>query len=77
MKTCLQVESFLLSNFSGDTSSTEWDKAWSSFKKKGKKTLFSEFSPNKYVTCNPRRIEYPLSEEVDPIKRAERSNLML
>ena len=62
---------------SGDTSSTDWDKAWSTFKKKGKKTLFSEFSPNKYVTWNPPRSEYPLSEEVDPIKRAERSNLML
>ncbi|XBI70962.1 hypothetical protein VPH35_065311 [Triticum aestivum] len=61
----------------GDSSSTDWDKAWSTFKKKGKKTLFSEFSPNKYVTWNPRRSEYPLSEEVDPIKRAERSNLML
>ncbi|CAM0872633.1 unnamed protein product [Alopecurus aequalis] len=61
----------------GDTSSTDWDKAWSTFKKKGKKTLFSDFSPNKYVTWNPPRSDYPLSEEVDPIKRAERSNLML
>ncbi|BAF11682.1 uncharacterized protein [Oryza sativa Japonica Group] len=61
----------------GDTSSTDWDKAWSTFKKKGKKTLFSEFSPNKYVSWNPRRSEYPLSEEVDPIRRTERSNLML
>ncbi|KAL5210896.1 hypothetical protein ABZP36_006519 [Zizania latifolia] len=48
----------------GDTSSTDWDKAWSTFKKRGKKTLFSEFSPNKYVSWNPRRSEYPLSEEV-------------
>ncbi|KAH6760543.1 hypothetical protein C2S52_008973 [Perilla frutescens var. hirtella] len=60
-----------------DKFSTDWDKAWSSFKKKGKKTLFSDFSPNKYVSWNPRRSEFPLSKEVDPIKRTERSNLML
>ncbi|XP_065856974.1 uncharacterized protein [Euphorbia lathyris] len=61
----------------GDRFSTDWDKAWSKFKKQGKKSLFSQFSPNKYVSWNPRRSDYPLSEEVDPIKRAERSNLML
>ncbi|XP_066352572.1 uncharacterized protein [Miscanthus floridulus] len=60
----------------GETS-TDWDKAWATFKKKGKRTLFSDFSTDKYVTWNPRRSEYPLSEEVDPIKRTERSNLML
>ncbi|KAL1815967.1 uncharacterized protein LOC108220973 [Daucus carota subsp. sativus] len=64
-------------NNNGDKSSTDWDKAWSSFKKQGKKSIFSQFSPNKYVTWNPRRSNYPLSEEVDPIKRTERSNLML
>ncbi|KVI09520.1 uncharacterized protein LOC112523059 [Cynara cardunculus var. scolymus] len=58
-------------------STTDWDKAWSSFKKQGKKSLFSQFTPNKYVSWNPRRSNYPLSEEVDPIKRAERSNLKL
>lgn len=57
--------------------STDWDKAWTRFKKQGKSTIFSGFSPNKYVTWNPRRSDYPLSEEVDPIKRTERSNLML
>ncbi|CAL5334829.1 unnamed protein product [Camellia sinensis] len=57
--------------------STDWDKAWTRFKKQGKKTIFSEFSPNKYVNRNPRPSNYPLSEEVDPIKGAERSNLML
>ncbi|KAF8042441.1 hypothetical protein BT93_A0922 [Corymbia citriodora subsp. variegata] len=61
----------------GDKFSTDWDKAWSSFRKQGKKNLFSGFSPNKYVSWNPRRSDYPLSEEVDPIKRTERSNLML
>ncbi|KAH7553472.1 hypothetical protein JRO89_XS12G0016000 [Xanthoceras sorbifolium] len=60
-----------------DKFSTDWDKAWSNFKKQGKKSLFSQFSPNKYVSWNPRRSNYPLSEEVDPIKRAEKSNLML
>ncbi|PIA38712.1 hypothetical protein AQUCO_02700138v1 [Aquilegia coerulea] len=61
----------------GENFSTDWDKAWSSFKKQGKKSLFSQFNPNKYVSWNPRRSNYPLSEEADPIKRAERSNLML
>ncbi|KAF8393844.1 hypothetical protein HHK36_020042 [Tetracentron sinense] len=61
----------------GDRFSTDWDKAWSSFRKQGKKTLFSQFTPGKYVSWNPRRSNYPLSEEVDPIKRAKRSNLML
>ncbi|KAF8397615.1 hypothetical protein HHK36_016535 [Tetracentron sinense] len=64
-------------NNKGDRFSTDWDKAWSSFRKQGKKTLFSQFNPGKYVSWNPRRSNYPLSEEVDPIKRAERSNLML
>ncbi|KAL7170028.1 hypothetical protein ACSBR2_034971 [Camellia fascicularis] len=64
-------------NNRGDKFSTDWDKAWSSYRKQGKKTIFSEFSPNKYVTWNPTRSNYPLSEEVDPIKRTERSNLML
>ncbi|KAI8015213.1 hypothetical protein LOK49_LG05G00601 [Camellia lanceoleosa] len=64
-------------NSSGGKFSTDWDKAWTRFKKQGKKTIFSEFSPNKYVSRNPRPSNYPLSEEVDPIKRAERSNLML
>ncbi|KAK1321197.1 hypothetical protein QJS10_CPA03g01327 [Acorus calamus] len=61
----------------GKNSNQDWDKAWSNFQKKGKKTLFSQFNPNKYVSWNPRRSEYPLSEEVDPIKRTERSNLTL
>ncbi|GMP85267.1 hypothetical protein CsSME_00038500 [Camellia sinensis var. sinensis] len=64
-------------NNRGDKFSTDWDKAWSSYRKQGKKTIFSKFSPNKYVTWNPTRSNYPLSEEVDPIKRTERSNLML
>ncbi|KAE8099516.1 hypothetical protein FH972_017494 [Carpinus fangiana] len=64
-------------NNKGDKSSTDWDKAWSNFRKEGKKTLFSQFSPDKYVSWNPRRSDYPPSEEVDPIKRTERSNLML
>ncbi|KAL2345020.1 hypothetical protein Fmac_006305 [Flemingia macrophylla] len=61
-------------NNKGDKSSTDWDKAWSKFKKQGAKKPFSQFS-DKYVSWNPRRSEFPLSEEVDPIKRTERSNL--
>jgi hypothetical protein len=67
----------LCAHISGDKFSTDWDKAWSKFRKQGKKTFFSQFSPDKYVSWNPRRSNYPLSEEVDPIKKAERSNLML
>ena len=63
-------------NYLGDKFSTDWDKAWSSYRKRGKKTLFSQFS-DKYVSWNPRRSDYPLSEEVDPIKRTEKSNLKL
>ncbi|XP_019454857.1 PREDICTED: uncharacterized protein LOC109355999 [Lupinus angustifolius] len=62
-------------NNNGDKSSTDWDKAWSNFKKQGRKTLFSQFSPNKYVSWNPKRSDFPISEEVDPIRRTERSNL--
>lgn len=68
---------FLNMYVSGDKFSTDWDKAWSNFRKQSKKTFFSGFSPNKYVTWNPRKSDYPLSEEVDPIKRTERSNLRL
>ncbi|KAL3531888.1 hypothetical protein ACH5RR_005409 [Cinchona calisaya] len=63
----------------GENLSTDWDKAWSSFRKQGKKkkkSLFSQFS-DKYVSWNPGRSDYPLSEEIDPIKRTEKSNLML
>ncbi|XWS59731.1 hypothetical protein CRYUN_Cryun08bG0147100 [Craigia yunnanensis] len=61
----------------GDKFSADWDKAWSNFRKQSKKSFLSGFSPDKYVTWNPRQSNYPLSEEVDPIKRTERSNLML
>ncbi|XP_028775220.1 uncharacterized protein LOC114746490 [Neltuma alba] len=64
-------------NNKGDKFSTDWDKAWSNFRKQGRKSLFSRFSPDKYVSWNPRRSEFPISEETDPIKRTERSNLML
>ncbi|KAK8577301.1 hypothetical protein V6N13_027580 [Hibiscus sabdariffa] len=33
----------------GDKFSTDWDKAWSNFKKQSKKSLFSGFSPNKFA----------------------------
>ncbi|KAG9138922.1 hypothetical protein Leryth_007552 [Lithospermum erythrorhizon] len=62
---------------SKDAFKIDWDKAWSSFKRRGKKSIFPRFNPNKYVSWNPKRSDYPLSEEVDPIKRTERSNLML
>ncbi|CAM8930718.1 unnamed protein product [Rhodiola kirilowii] len=33
----------------GDKSSQDWDKAWANFKKQGKKSLYSGFSPNKLL----------------------------
>ncbi|ESQ45138.1 hypothetical protein EUTSA_v10010814mg [Eutrema salsugineum] len=74
---CSKSESPKNGNENGDKSSRDWDKAWKNFKKQSKKTLFSQFNVDKYVTWNPPRSEFPLSEEVDPIKRTERSNLML
>ncbi|VVB06018.1 unnamed protein product [Arabis nemorensis] len=77
---CSKIDSPKNGNRNGgddDKSSRDWDKAWKNFKKQSKKTLFSQFNVDKYVTWNPRRSEFPLSEEVDPIKRTERSNLML
>ncbi|KAG0498913.1 hypothetical protein HPP92_003604 [Vanilla planifolia] len=62
-------------NERGDRTPVDWDKAWSSFRKQEKRSLFSRLKLDKYVSWNPRRSEYPLSEELDPIKRAERSNL--
>ena len=60
----------------GNEKPTDWDKAWAKFKRSSKKSLFSsKFNVDKYVTWNPRRSEYPLSEEVDPIRKTERSNL--
>ncbi|XP_078446972.1 2,3-bisphosphoglycerate-independent phosphoglycerate mutase [Wolffia australiana] len=61
----------------GSRRATDWDKAWVSFKKSTRKSLFSQFDMNKYVTWNPRRSDYPLAEEVDPIKKTERFNLRL
>ncbi|MBA0684506.1 hypothetical protein Goari_026090, partial [Gossypium aridum] len=46
-----------------DKFSTDWDKAWSNFKKQSKRSFFSGFSPSKYVTWNPKQSNYPLSEE--------------
>ncbi|KAF9680323.1 hypothetical protein SADUNF_Sadunf06G0109200 [Salix dunnii] len=48
-----------------------------SFRKGGGGDILPQFSPKKYVTWNPSRSNYPLSEEVDPIKRTERSDLRL
>ncbi|XP_057846481.1 uncharacterized protein LOC131056149 [Cryptomeria japonica] len=60
----------------GENLSTDWDKAWSNFRKqKKKKKLFSNFDIEKYVTRNPRPSDYPLSEEIDPLRKTERSVL--
>jgi len=63
----------------GESLSTDWDKAWSNFRNQGKKNLLSEFDiqkyMEKYVSRDPRPSDYPLSEEVDPIRRSERSVL--
>lgn len=51
----------------GDKFSTDWDKRHGKTSGRKGKTFFSQFSPG----------NYPLSEEVDPIKRTERPNLRL
>lgn len=53
----------------------DWDKAWSSYRKKKKQPFLSMFDMEKYVTRRPQRSNYPLSEEIDPLKRTERSTL--
>eukprot|EP00249_Psilotum_nudum_P030620 c43413_g1_i1 orf=47-586(+) len=54
--------------------SVDWDKAWSRFSKE-KRSIFSKFDFDKFVTRTPRYPNYPISEEVDPFKRIERSTL--
>jgi hypothetical protein len=60
----------------GESLSTDWDKAWSNYRKQGKKNLLSEFNiqkyMEKYVSRDPRPSDYPLSEEVDPLRKSER-----
>ncbi|KAH9327621.1 hypothetical protein KI387_007799, partial [Taxus chinensis] len=59
----------------GENLSTDWDKAWSNFRKQGKKKLFSQFDMQKYVSRDPRPSDYPLSEEIDPFRKTEKSAL--
>lgn len=66
-------------SFFGDRLKTNWDEAWSSFRKKRKRphSHNSIQIPDKYVSWDPTRFEYPFSEEPNPIKRRERSNLVV
>jgi hypothetical protein len=56
----------------------DWDKAWASYRqsKKKKKPFLSMFDAEQYVSRSPRNgTGYPSSEEIDPVKRTERSTL--
>ncbi|KAH7447885.1 hypothetical protein KP509_01G125500 [Ceratopteris richardii] len=53
----------------------DWDKAWSSYQQQKKKPFLSSIDMEKYVTRQPQQKNYPLSEEVDPLKRTERATL--
>lgn len=59
----------------GEDGSVDWDKAWSSFRKPLKRKSFLKVDMEQYVTRQPKHSNYPLSEEVDPLKRSERSLL--
>lgn len=59
----------------GKKQAVDWDKAWSSYRKQKKKPFLSMFDMDKYVTRGPQRSDYPLSEEIDPLKVTERSAL--
>jgi hypothetical protein len=75
----VQINRFIWTFFTGESLSTDWDKACSNYRKQGKKNLFSEFNiqkyMEKYVSRDPRPSDYPLSEEVDPLRKSERFSL--
>ncbi|KAL3701740.1 hypothetical protein R1sor_019762 [Riccia sorocarpa] len=55
----------------------DWDKAWTNFStpEKKKKKSFLNIDMERYVSRKPERSDYPLSEEVDPLRKTERSAL--
>lgn len=59
----------------GEDGTVDWDKAWSSFKKPQKRKSFLKLDMEQYVSRQPKHSNFPLSEEVDPLKRSERSLL--
>ncbi|CAM6087040.1 unnamed protein product [Calypogeia fissa] len=62
-------------NKGGEDGPVDWDKAWSSFKKPQKRKSFLTIDMEKYVSRQPKHSNYPLSEEVDPLRKSERSLL--
>lgn len=62
--------------YADERSSIDWDSAWSSYRKP-KKASGNPFKldMDKYVSRRPTRSDYPLSEEVDPLRKSERSAL--
>ncbi|CAK9877127.1 unnamed protein product [Sphagnum jensenii] len=65
----------------GKNDPVDWDKAWSNFpKSKMKESGFSlksflKLDMDQYVSRKPNHSKYPLSEEVDPLRRTERGTL--
>ncbi|KAL2649992.1 hypothetical protein R1flu_018120 [Riccia fluitans] len=60
----------------GESPKVDWDKAWTNYSgpQKKKKSFFS-IDMEQYVSRRPERSDYPLSEEVDPLRKTERSAL--
>eukprot|EP00246_Nothoceros_aenigmaticus_P016006 TRINITY_DN6996_c0_g1_i1.p1 TRINITY_DN6996_c0_g1~~TRINITY_DN6996_c0_g1_i1.p1 ORF type:complete len:152 (-),score=8.33 TRINITY_DN6996_c0_g1_i1:197-652(-) len=56
--------------------SVDWDSAWSTYRRP-RKSGSNPFGIDmeKYVSRRPTRSDYPLSEEVDPLRKTERSAL--
>ncbi len=69
------------SGCAGRNDPVDWDKAWSNFpKSKMKESGFSlksflKLDMDQYVSRKPNHSKYPLSEEVDPLRRTERGTL--
>ncbi|KAH1090071.1 hypothetical protein J1N35_017328 [Gossypium stocksii] len=60
---------YILEHVSGDKFSTDWDKAWSNFKKQSKRSFFSGFSP----ICNlaMEKAEGEVKQKRVPPKRGQ------
>ncbi|BBM98309.1 hypothetical protein MPTK1_1g12480 [Marchantia polymorpha subsp. ruderalis] len=53
----------------------DWDKAWTKFSSPEKKKSFLNIDMEQYVSRRPEHSNYPLSEEVDPMRKSEKSAL--
>lgn len=64
----------------GEKGPVDWDKAWESFPKPKKRGSFKfdslfKVDMEKYVNRKPTHSKFPLSEEIDPLRKTERAAL--